>query len=142
ESRIVSNAHAILRGEMPEGGSADTPNADFFVVQRRDPEEAARTVQELVTERIPKRFGLSPRDDVQVLTPMHRGPAGTLALNQALQGALNPRGPAIERRGIQYRVGDKVMQTKNDYEHEVYNGDLGVIVGVDTAEEKLTVRFD
>jgi exodeoxyribonuclease V alpha subunit len=85
---------------------------------------------------------MSARDDVQVLTPMHRGPAGTIALNKSLQTAMNPRGSAIERRGVAYRVGDKVMQTKNDYDHEVYNGDLGVIVGVDTAEEKLTVRFD
>jgi exodeoxyribonuclease V alpha subunit len=142
ESRIVSNAHAILRGDMPESAQRDAPNADFFVVERRDPDEAQRTVLELVTERIPKRFGLAPRDDVQVLTPMHRGPAGTLALNAALQAAMNPRGPAVERRGVAYRAGDKVMQTKNDYEHEVYNGDLGVIVRVDPAEEKITVRFD
>lgn len=142
ESRIVSNAHAILRGDMPESASADSPNADFFVVHRRDPDEAARTVLELVTGRIPKRFGLSPRKDVQVLTPMHRGPAGTIALNRALQAALNPEGRAIERRGVAYRVGDKVMQTKNDHEHEVYNGDLGVVVRVDPSEEKLTVRFD
>jgi exodeoxyribonuclease V alpha subunit len=142
ESRIVSNAHAILRGEMPESASAEAPNADFFVIQRRDPDEAARTVLELVTERIPKRFRVSPRDDVQVLTPMHRGPVGTMALNKALQASLNPRGPAIERRGVPYRVGDKVMQTKNDHESEVYNGDLGVIVRVEPNEEKLAVRFD
>jgi exodeoxyribonuclease V alpha subunit len=142
ESRIVSNAHAILRGQMPEGASADTPNADFFVIQRRDPDEAARTVLELVTERIPKRFGVSPRDDVQVLTPMHRGPVGTMALNKALQASLNPRGPAIERRGLPYRVGDKVMQTKNDHDNDVYNGDLGVIARVEPNDEKLVVRFD
>jgi exodeoxyribonuclease V alpha subunit len=142
ESRIVSNAHAILRSEMPESASADAPNADFFVIQRRDPDEAARTVLELVTERIPKRFRVSPRDDVQVLTPMHRGPVGTTALNKALQATLNPEGPSIERRGVPFRVGDKVMQTKNDHEHEVYNGDLGVIVRVDLAEERLVVRFD
>jgi exodeoxyribonuclease V alpha subunit len=142
KSRIVANAHAILRSEMPESASADDANADFFVVQRRDPEEAARTVVELVTQRIPRRFGLHARDDIQVLTPMHRGPAGTQALNVALQAALNPTGPALERRGTVYRVGDKVMQTKNDYEREVYNGDLGVVVGVDKGEERLTVRFD
>jgi exodeoxyribonuclease V alpha subunit len=142
ESRIVSNAHAILRGEMPESSSADAPNADFFVIQRRDPDEAARTVLELVTERIPKRFRVSPRDDVQVLTPMHRGPVGTTALNKALQGSLNPDGPFIERRGVPYRIGDKVMQTKNDHDSEVYNGDLGVIARVYPSEEKLVVRFD
>jgi exodeoxyribonuclease V alpha subunit len=142
ESRIVMNAHAILRGEMPESADADAPNADFFVVNRRDAEEAARTVVELVTSRIPKRFKLNARDDVQVLTPMHRGPAGTTALNAALQAALNPTGPALERRNVSYRVGDKVMQTKNDYEREVYNGDIGVIVRVSAEDERLTVRFD
>ena len=142
ESRIVVNAHAILRSEMPESASPDDPNADFFVVQRTDPEQAAKTVVELVTQRIPRRFKMNPRDDVQVLTPMHRGPAGTQALNAALQAALNPGGRALLRRGIEYRVGDKVMQTKNDYEREVYNGDIGVVARVDPAEESLAVRFD
>ncbi|HVU01321.1 MAG TPA: ATP-dependent RecD-like DNA helicase [Polyangiaceae bacterium] len=142
ESRIVANAHGILRGEMPVSADPEAPNADFFVVNRRDAEDAARTVVELVTARIPKRFGLNPRDDVQVLTPMHRGPAGTQALNAALQAALNPKGPSLERRGVPYRVGDKVMQTKNDYEREVYNGDLGVVSRVDVEELRLTVRFD
>jgi exodeoxyribonuclease V alpha subunit len=142
ESRIVTNAHAILRSEMPESASPDDPHADFFVVNRTDPEQAAKTVVELVTQRIPKRFGLNPRDEVQVLTPMHRGPAGTQALNAALQAALNPTGRALERRGVAYRAGDKVMQTKNDYEREVYNGDIGVVVRVDEAEESMVVRFD
>jgi exodeoxyribonuclease V alpha subunit len=142
ESRIVTNAHAILRSEMPESASPDDPNADFFVVNRTDPEQSARTVVELVTQRIPKRFGLNPRDEIQVLTPMHRGPVGTQALNAALQAALNPGGPALERRGVAYRAGDKVMQTKNDYEREVYNGDIGVVVRVDDAEHEMVVRFD
>lgn len=142
ESRIVANAHAILRGEMPESASADDANADFFIVQRRDPDEAAKTIVELVAQRIPRRFGLRARDDIQVLTPMHRGPAGTQALNAALQTALNPSGAFLERRGIRYRVGDKVMQTKNDYEREVYNGDLGVVVGLSAPDLQLTVRFD
>jgi exodeoxyribonuclease V alpha subunit len=127
---------------MPESASPDDPHADFFVVNRTDPEQAAKTVVELVTQRIPKRFGLNPRDEVQVLTPMHRGPAGTQALNAALQAALNPTGRALERRGVAYRAGDKVMQTKNDYEREVYNGDIGVVVRVDEAEESMVVRFD
>jgi exodeoxyribonuclease V alpha subunit len=142
ESRIVKNAHAILRGEMPESSDPNAPQADFFVISRRDPDEAARTLLELVTERIPKRFSLSPRDDMQVLTPMHRGPAGTIALNQALQKALNPSGPALERRGTHYRVGDKVMQTKNDYDRDVYNGDVGIVVRVEPEEERLAVKFD
>ncbi len=141
-SRIVSNAHAMLHGRAPESAAADDPNADFFIVQRTEADEAARTVVELVSQRIPRRFGLHPRDDVQVLTPMHRGPAGTQALNAALQVALNPEGPSLVRRGVTYRVGDKVMQTRNDYEREVYNGDLGVITAVEPKEERLIVRFE
>jgi exodeoxyribonuclease V alpha subunit len=143
ESRIVVNAHAILRSEMPESApSPEDANADFFIVQRKDPEQAARTVVELVTQRIPRRFGMNARDDVQVMTPMHRGPAGTQSLNAALQAALNPGGRGLLRRGTEYRVGDKVMQTKNDYEREVYNGDIGVVADVNAADESLTVRFD
>lgn len=142
ESRIVQNAHRILLGDMPESADPDAPRADFFVISRREAEEAAETVRELVTSRIPKRFGLDPRRDVQVLTPMHRGPAGTVALNQRLQAALNPTGPAIEHHGQTLREGDKVLQLKNDYEREVYNGDLGAIARVSVEERRLTVRFD
>lgn len=142
ESRIVQNAHRILVGDMPESADPDSPRADFFVVSRREAEEAAETVRELVTVRIPKRFGLDPRRDVQVLTPMHRGPVGTGALNQLLQAALNPHGPALEHHGKTLRAGDKVLQLKNDYEREVYNGDLGVIESVDLEQHSLRVRFD
>ncbi|MFO0571928.1 MAG: ATP-binding domain-containing protein [Polyangiaceae bacterium] len=141
QSRIVRNAHRILRGEMPESGGADE-SADFFVVNRRDPEEAAEVVCELATQRIPKRFGLDPRHDIQVLTPMHRGPAGTIALNQRLQDLINPNGTAIELRGSKLRVGDKVMQTKNDYERDVFNGDVGLISQIVPFERKVRVRFD
>jgi exodeoxyribonuclease V alpha subunit len=92
--------------------------------------------------RIPRRFGFDPVRDVQVLTPMHRGPAGTAALNQMLQAALNPRGAAIEHHGQTFREGDKVLQLKNDYEREVYNGDLGVVARVAVEDRHLTVRFD
>jgi exodeoxyribonuclease V alpha subunit len=141
ESRIVANAHAILRGEMPESADIEAPGADFFIVKRRDAEEAQKTIIEIVTGRIPKRFGFNPVTDVQVLTPMHRGPAGTQALNAALQAALNPNGPALDRRGVLFRAGDKVMQTKNDYEREVYNGDVGIVARVDTENVTLVVRF-
>jgi exodeoxyribonuclease V alpha subunit len=142
ESRIVLNAHRILHGEMPESADADAPHADFFVVPRKTPEEAAELVRELVVTRIPRRFGFDPRRDVQVLTPMHRGPAGTIALNELLQAALNPDGPALESRGQKLRLGDKVMQTKNDYERETFNGDIGVVTAVDEENRKLTVRYD
>jgi exodeoxyribonuclease V alpha subunit len=141
-SGIVVNAHVILRGEMPETAGPDAPSGDFFIVPRKTPEEAAETVRELVAVRIPRRFGLDPRKDVQVLTPMHRGPAGTAALNEVLQQALNPEGPALDVRGQKLRLGDKVLQTRNDYDHEVFNGDVGVITAVDPEERKLSVRFD
>jgi exodeoxyribonuclease V alpha subunit len=142
ESRIVQNAHRILMGEMPESADPESPKADFFVVSRREAEEAAETIRELVTVRIPRRFGFDPLRDVQVLTPMHRGPAGTAALNQMLQAALNPTGPAIEHHGQTFRVGDKVLQLKNDYEREVHNGDLGIVQRVSLEERQLTARFD
>ncbi|RYZ10190.1 MAG: ATP-dependent RecD-like DNA helicase [Myxococcales bacterium] len=142
ESRIVQNAHRILAGEMPESADPDSPRADFFVVTRREAEEAAQTVKELVTARIPKRFGFDPSRDVQVLTPMHRGPAGTTALNQLLQSALNPTGDSLEHHGQTFRVRDKVLQLKNDYDREVYNGDLGVVERVSAEDRRVTVRFE
>lgn len=142
ESRIVTNAHRILHGEPPESADPEAPNPDFFVIARRDPEDAAEVIKELVLTRIPRRFGFDPRRDVQVLTPMHRGAAGTIALNQALQAALNPSGTSLEYRGTTFRVGDKVMQLKNDYEREVYNGDVGEISSMDAEARELTVRFE
>ena len=140
ESGIVQNAHRILVGEMPEGATDAT--GDFFVLARRDPEEAADTIVKLVTERIAERFGLDPKRDVQVLTPMHKGPAGTEALNQRLQEALNPGGEGLALRGVALKVGDKVMQTKNDYDRDVYNGDVGVVSSVASEARTLKVRFD
>jgi exodeoxyribonuclease V alpha subunit len=140
-SLIVTNAHRINEGEAPIAAPAGA-DADFFVVERRDPDRARETIVELVTTRIPHRFGLDPVRDVQVLSPMNRGPAGTLALNEALQGALNPSGPAIVRGTRSYRVGDKVMQLRNDYDRNVYNGDVGVISSIDQEEGSMSVRFD
>lgn len=140
-SLIVENAHRINAGEppqVPEQGA----DADFFVIEKRDPDEARRLVVELVTNRIPKRFGLDPVRDVQVLTPMNRGPAGTVALNEALQLALNPRGPELVRGRATFRLGDKVMQLRNDYDRSVWNGDVGVVSQVDPEEGTLSVRFD
>lgn len=146
QSRIVQNAHRIYRGEKPESANAEDPDADFFVIHRRDAEAAADVVRELVVKRIPRRFGLDPREQVQVLVPMHRGAAGTQNLNALLQRELNPERAGqkgIERRGQVLRAGDRVMQMKNDYEREVFNGDLGRIQQIVDAEKKqLTVRFD
>lgn len=141
-SGIVENAHRILRGEMPESARSDEPNGDFFIIARQRPEEAAELVRDLVTTRIPRRFGLDPYRDVQVLTPMHRGPAGTAVLNEMIQQSLNPLGAAIEIRGQKLRPGDKVLQTRNDYENEVFNGDVGMVGRVSVSERTLSARFD
>ncbi len=142
DSRIVSNAHRLNRGEMPETASADDPGADFFVIPRKDAQQAADVMLELVTQRIPRRFALDAVTDIQVLCPMHAGPAGTSALNAGLQAALNPHGASLEAHGQRFRVADKVMQTKNDYQREVYNGDIGRVLSVSPEERTLVVRFD
>jgi len=139
-SLIVENAHRIQEGLPPE--SADSPEGTFHVIHRSSGESAAETIQKIVTENIPKRFGLDPRRDVQVLSPMHRGDAGTTALNLRLQMALNPVGPSVSRFGRMMRVGDKVMQLKNDVERDVYNGDLGFVSALDPEARQLSVRFD
>jgi exodeoxyribonuclease V alpha subunit len=139
-SLIVTNAHRINDGQPPLPAPSTT-GADFFMVERRDPERARDTVIDLVTSRIPHRFGLDPVRDVQVLSPMNRGPAGAIALNLALQAALNP--PRAVRAGARtYRVGDKVMQLRNDYDKNVFNGDVGLVASIDPEASTLTVRFD
>jgi exodeoxyribonuclease V alpha subunit len=140
-SLIVTNAHRINDGQTPIAAAPGT-QTDFFVVERRDPERARETILELVTSRIPHKFGLDPVRDVQVLTPMNRGPAGAVALNDALQASLNPAGPALVRGARTYRAGDKVMQLRNDYEKNVYNGDVGLVSSIDPEESSMVVRFE
>lgn len=139
-SHIVENAHRIREGEMPHG--EQTAAGEFFVIERANAEAAADAIVDLVTQRIPKRFGLDPKRDVQVLTPMHRGETGTLALNEKLQAILNPDGPCVRQGNRLFRLGDKVMQLKNDYDREVYNGDVGLISKIDEATRTLSVRFE
>jgi exodeoxyribonuclease V alpha subunit len=139
-SLIVENAHKIHAGEMPVGEQRS--DGEFYVIERSDAEAARDAVVDLVTSRIPKRFGLDPRRDVQVLTPMHRGETGTIALNEKLQACLNPEGPSVRVGGRTLRLGDKVMQLKNDYVREVYNGDVGFVTKVEEETRTLTVRFD
>jgi exodeoxyribonuclease V alpha subunit len=142
KSLIVQNAHRINAGEPPVVPAAGDTSADFFMIDRRDPDETRRLLIELVTQRIPKRFGLDPVRDIQILTPMNRGPVGTQLLNEALQAALNPTGPSLVRGRATFRVGDKVMQLKNDYDRNVWNGDVGVVDSVNEEEASLVVRFD
>ena len=141
QSRIIVNAHRINRGEMPE--LTAEAGADFFFVDAAEPEEGVRKLLSVVRERIPARFGLDPVRDIQVLCPMNRGGLGARALNLALQQALNPPGELrVERFGWTFCPGDKVMQVANDYDRDVFNGDLGVITGLDLEEGELTVAFD
>jgi len=137
-SDIVRVAHGILRGEVPSSGG---DGSDFYFVAARDPAHARQLVRELVVHRIPKRFGLDPLADVQVLCPMYRGEAGADTLNRDLQDLLNPAQIEVDRGGKRYRVGDKVMQIRNDYDREVWNGDVGRITHIDTAAAKAFVRF-
>ena len=141
ESRIIASAHRINRGQMPELDAV--AGSDFFFVEADAPEEAARKLLAVVRDRAPARFGLDPVRDVQVLCPMNRGSLGARTLNLDLQQALNPPGPVrVERFGWTFGPGDKVMQVTNDYEREVFNGDLGIVAGIDAEESALTVTFD
>jgi exodeoxyribonuclease V alpha subunit len=142
-SRIVTNAHRINRGEMPELDPPRESLSDFYFVEAAGAEEAAAAILRVVRERIPKRFGLDPIRDVQVLAPMNKLALGSRALNAMLQEALNPPGPAqVVRFGATYRLGDKVMQTENDYSKEVFNGDLGIVSKVDEFEREVAVDYD
>ncbi len=141
-SLIVTNAHRINRGEMP----LFTQNArDFFLFGEDEPERAAARVLEVVTKRIPQRFRFDPVNDIQVLSPMHRGQVGVAELNLALQNALNPpaQGKREWRHGSRlFRVGDKVLQTRNNYDKQIFNGDLGRITNIDFEEQFVTIDFD
>jgi exodeoxyribonuclease V alpha subunit len=141
ESWIVRAAHRINDGLMPDG--AGPGEGDFFFVDVQDPDEAARRVVQLVRDRIPQRFGFDALRDVQVLCPMNRGGLGARALNVDLQKALNPLGaPSVERFGTTFAVGDKVMQVENDYDKDVYNGDLGLVRAIDVDQGTMTIEFD
>jgi exodeoxyribonuclease V alpha subunit len=141
ESRIVVGAHRVREGHLPD--LTNPTGTDLFFFDAKEPEEAARRVVEVVSERIPRRFGLDPRRDVQVLVPVHRGPLGARALNEALGKSLNPDGaPRVSRFGQDLAPGDRVMQVENDYDREVYNGDLGLVTSVDPGEGELRVSFD
>jgi exodeoxyribonuclease V alpha subunit len=142
QSRIITSAHRINQGSMPDLTPSGS-ESDFYFVPADDPEAAVPRIIELVKTRIPKRFGFDPIHDIQVLCPMNRGGVGARSLNIELQAALNPAGDAkVERFGWTFAPGDKVMQIENDYDKEVYNGDIGYIAGIDPVDGELTVRFD
>jgi exodeoxyribonuclease V alpha subunit len=143
-SKIITSAHLIRQGKMPELRTAEA-GSDFHFVERETPEEIAATLVRLVEDRIPKGHHLDPIRDIQVLCPMNRGSIGVRELNIVLQGALNPvrpGEPAAERFGWRFQVRDKVIQTENNYKKEVFNGDIGTIEKIDPVEQELSIRFD
>jgi exodeoxyribonuclease V alpha subunit len=143
-SRIITTAHAINQGCMPQPTPREAAS-DFFLIEREEAEAILETLLGLVKERIPGRFGLDPIRDVQVLCPMNRGSLGIQELNVRLQAELNPPRSGeemVERFGWQFRARDKVIQTENDYDKDVYNGDIGQVVSVDPVERELVVRFE
>jgi len=139
ESRIIINAHRINEGLLP---FLDDGSGDFFFIEREDPEEVLKVIVELARDRIPRRFGFDPLNDIQVLTPMNRGIVGTANLNVELQKILNPREAELSRGGKNLKVGDKVMQIRNNYDKEVFNGDIGRIVKIDREDQEVAVLFD
>jgi exodeoxyribonuclease V alpha subunit len=142
QSRIITSAHRINQGQIPDLAKPEG-ETDFYFVSADEPEQAVERIITLVKSRIPRRFGLDPIRDIQVLCPMNRGGVGARSLNVALQAALNPSGDnKIERFGSTFAPGDKVMQIENDYDKEVYNGDIGYVESLDLAEGELAVSFD
>lgn len=145
-SSIVQNAHRVLRGELPQGDHG--PGGEFFVVRSPSAQRVHEMVLQMVLERIPQVYGLDPTADVQVLCPMHRGSAGISAFNDALSMALTHEAPSLllssarEKQPRRYAVGDRVMQTKNDYERNVFNGDVGIVEHVDALSKSLVVDME
>jgi exodeoxyribonuclease V alpha subunit len=142
QSMIIVNAHKINHGEMPiiEGGQEY--RKDFYFFNASEPEKTLETIIELCRERIPRKYGFHSVDDIQVLTPMHRGTVGAANLNSALQKELNPSGEEIVRLGRVFKKGDKVMQIRNNYDKDVFNGDIGRIAKIDHEEQEITLNFD
>jgi exodeoxyribonuclease V alpha subunit len=142
ESMIIINAHRINSGEFPYITADKEKLQDFYFIELEEPEKVSDMIIHMCKNRIPERFGFHPLDAIQVLTPMHRGIVGALSLNTALQRELNPSSDELQRGGRIFRTGDKVMQIRNNYDKDVYNGDIGRIVSIDREAQEVTVNFD
>jgi len=143
-SRIITAAHQVNTGSLPNLPPKDSPS-DFYFIDRTEPDQIVRTLLQLVSQRIPARFSLDPIRDVQVLCPMNRGSLGIRELNLTLQSALNPPqpgDPVVEKFGWTFHLRDKIIQTENNYDKEIFNGDIGQISQIDPQERELAVRFD
>lgn len=142
ESKIITSSHAINKGTMPDIKNNGHTQQDFYFLEKEDPGEAVQLIVQLVQQRIPKSFHFDPRRDIQVLVPMHRGIAGAENLNIELQKALNPKRAGMQHGLFTYCPGDKVMQIRNNYDKEVFNGDIGIIDSIDQENNEMTVLFD
>lgn len=142
ESLIVTNAHRVNSGQLPECSPRPAPENDFFWVQQEDPARIQRLITQLVTDRIPDMYGLDPRRDIQVLTPMHKGDLGTQMLNQLLQAQVNPGEGGLQRGHHCFRTGDRVLQMKNNYDKDVFNGDLGWVRDIEPKRGEMLVDFE
>ncbi len=140
-SQIILNAHKINNGILPSFEN-DVPMNDFYFIRQEDPQKVLEIILELTNTRIPRRFGLDPVEDIQVLTPMHRGVVGAVNLNIELQKKLNPRQDDIIRGDRSFRVNDKVMQIRNNYDKEVFNGDIGKITSILTDDQEVIIAFE
>ena len=144
KSQIIVNAHKINQGVIPSFGTSKlhSQENDFYLIQQEDPDRVLEIILELVKVRIPQRFGFDPVDDIQVLTPMHKGVAGAGNLNRELQKMLNPVQEGVMRGDQNYRISDKVMQVRNNYDKEVFNGDIGRITQIYPENQQLAISFD
>lgn len=141
ESLIVTNAHRINNGQLPWQPREQDESADFFFIEKEEPEEILELIKRLITKRIPERFGFDPIDDIQAISPMHRGLVGAHNLNLELKKCLNPGGVELPFGNRTLREGDKVMQLRNNYELDIFNGDIGRVQRIDREEQKVTVKF-
>ena len=142
ESSIVINAHRINQGRLPEIKDTGESLGDFYFIEQEVPDKVLQIIMELVCSRIPQRFHMDPMEDIQVLSPMHRGDLGTQNLNKKLQNALNPSKFELIRGDRHFRLNDKVMQIRNNYEKEVFNGDIGLIKSIDAERQEVVVMYD
>jgi exodeoxyribonuclease V alpha subunit len=144
QSPIVANAHRVRTGRLPVMVPPDDPDglSEFYFMEQADPERVVETVVRLCRQEIPRHYRLDPVRDIQVLTPMHRGAVGTLNLNRVLQNALNAAVEQVEVMGSRFKVGDKVMHLRNNYRKEVFNGDIGILAGIDLQKERVEVDYD
>ncbi|MBX7245010.1 MAG: ATP-dependent RecD-like DNA helicase [Candidatus Sumerlaeaceae bacterium] len=143
QSEIITNAHRINQGLQPVLSKPDdTGKHDFYFLTADDANQVLQSIKDLVHARIPAKYGFDPATDIQVITPMHRGPFGAQNLNKEIQQLLNPSGAVLEAAGNSYRVGDKVMQVENNYDRDVFNGDIGTIASIDREDHLVKVNFD